>query len=94
MKGLTNEEILQAREKYKKEVEILLNEDIELIDSFMTEYPGELNKHIPIWYLSKSIEFLSQADIVYFGGEWEKARGCNIEHEIAIKYGLDIIKEK
>lgn len=93
MRGLTDEEILRAREEIRFRAEQVVGEPLELIDSFVEEYPGEINKSIPVWYLGKSIQFLSQADIAYFGGEWRNARGCRIEHEVADKYGIKIIEE-
>ena len=93
MWGLTDEEILKAREEIRVRAEKVIGERVELIDSFIEEYPGEINKSIPVWYLGKSIQFLSQADIAYFGGDWKNARGCKIEHEIADKYGIKIIEE-
>ena len=32
--------------------------------------------------------FLSGADIAYFAKDWQKARGCKIEHERAVEYGI------
>lgn len=93
MRGLSDEEILKAREEIKRRAEKVIGEPIELIDSFLEDYPGEINQHIPVWYLGKSIQLLSQADIAYFGGDWKNARGCKIEHEIADKYGIKIIEE-
>ena len=93
MRGLTDEEILRAREEIRFRAEQVVGEPLELIDSFIEEYPEEINKSIPVWYLGKSIQFLSQADIAYFGGEWRNARGCRIEHEVADKYGIKIIEE-
>lgn len=93
MKGLSDKEILEKRNEIKNNIEKKFG-SVEIIDSFIKDYPGELNIHIPIFYLAKSIECLSQADIVYFGGEWKNARGCKIEHEIALKYGLTILEEK
>lgn len=93
MRGLTDKEILQEREKIRIRAEQVIGEPIELINSFIDEYPGEINKSIPVWYLGKSIQFLSQADIAYFGGDWRNARGCKIEHEIASAYGIKIIEE-
>lgn len=93
MRCLTDEEILKAREEIRIKAEKTIGEPVELIDSFIKDYPGEKNKSIPVWYLGKSIQFLSQADIVYFGGEWRSARGCKIEHEIAKEYGINIIEE-
>ena len=93
MKGLTDEEILKAREEIKTRAEQAIGEQVELINSFVEDYPKEINKSIPVWYLGKSIEFLSQADIAYFGGDWRNARGCKIEYEVANAYGIKVIKE-
>ena len=93
MKGLTDEEILKAREEIRARAEHTIGEPVELIDSFIKDYPGEINKSIPVWYLGKSIQLLSQADIVYFAGDWRNARGCKIEYEVANAYGIKFIKE-
>ena len=93
MKGLTDEEILKTREEIRKKAEKEIGEPVELIDSFIKEYPGEINKSVPVYYLGKSIQLLSQADIAYFGGDWRNARGCLIEHEVATQYGIKIIEE-
>lgn len=89
MRGLSDKEILETREEIKIKAEQQLGEQLELIDSFVEEYPGEINKSVPVWYLGKSIQFLSQADVVYFGKGWQDARGCRIEHEIALRYGIE-----
>lgn len=93
MRGLSDDEILKAREEIRIKAEKKIGEPVELIDSFIREYPGEINKSIPVYYLGKSIVFLCQADIAYFGGEWKNARGCKIEHEIAVQYGIDILED-
>lgn len=93
MRGLTDEEILNKRQEIMKNTEKVIKEPVELIDSFIEDYPKEINKHIPVFYLGKSIQFLSQADIAYFGGDWRNARGCKIEHEVAKQYGIEIIEE-
>lgn len=93
MRGLTDEEILKEREKIVKKAEKAIGEPVELIDSFIEEYPGEINKSVPVWYLGKSMQFLSQADVAYFGGDWRSARGCLIEHEVAVQYEIDRIED-
>ena len=93
MRGLSEEEILKVREEIKIKAEKVIGEPVEVIDSFFTEYPGEVCKSIPMWYLGKSIQLLSEADIVYFGGDWRNARGCKIEHEVAKEYGIDRIED-
>ena len=93
MRGLTDEEILKAREEIRARAEQAIGEPVELIDSFIKDCPKEINKSIPVWCLGKSIQLLSQADIAYFGGNWRNARGCKIEHEVARTYGMKIIEE-
>ena len=48
---------------------------------------------IPICFLAKSFEYMSLCHAVYFCDGWEHARGCRIEHEAALAYGLEVIYE-
>lgn len=89
MRGKTNEEILAEREKAIKQAEELTGEPVEVIDSFFQNAPADAR---PLWFLGKSVELLSTADVVYFAPGWEEARGCKIEHECAKEYGIDIIE--
>lgn len=89
MNGKTDEEILKEREKAIKQVEELLKEPVEVIDSFFQNAPAEAR---PLWFLGKSLELLSTADVVYFAKGWQEARGCKIEHECAVQYNITIIE--
>lgn len=89
MKGKTDEEIFTERSEAIKKIEYILGEEIEVIDSFITDVP---NNAKPLWYLGKSLELLSTSDAVYFCDNWEKYRGCRIEHTSAIEYGIHIIR--
>ena len=40
-----------------------------------------------VWYLGKSLQLLSEADIVFFVNDYKDYRGCSIEREVAEKYG-------
>ena len=82
MRGKTNEQIKKEREQLVKEIEN--NGDI-VLDTVFDTAPKNVDE--AIWFLSKSIEYLAQADAVYFMKGWEKARGCKIEHEVAVEYG-------
>ena len=93
MAGLTDEQILKAREEIKSRAEKIIGEPVELINSFVEDCPEKNIKSISAWYLGKSIEFLAQADIAYFGGDWRNARGCKIEYEIANAYEIKVIIE-
>ena len=91
MRDKTNEEIKSERNEIIQRVkEIYKNEEIEVIDSFFENAPHEAN---PLWFLGKSLELLSTADIAYFANGWENYRGCKIEHEAAVHYGIDIVGE-
>lgn len=89
MKGKTDEEILTVREKAVETAEAILGEKVEVIDSFFQGAPVDAT---PLWYLAKSLELLSTADVAYFAEDWEKFRGCRIENECAVGYGIDVIE--
>ena len=89
MRGKTDEEILKERQMAIEKARNALSEDVEVIDSFFQNAPAETK---PLWFLGKSIELLSSADVVYFCKGWNDARGCRIEHECAKEYGIDIIE--
>ena len=44
-----------------------------------------------IYWLSQSLERLAMADIIWLCEGWEYSKGCNIELECAIQYGLCIV---
>lgn len=56
-----------------------------------SEYNDMLANAKPLWYLAKSIEMLSKADVAAFAKNWNKYRGCKIEHLCATEYEIPII---
>lgn len=92
MNGKTNEEILAVREKAIDSAKKNLGADVEVIDSYFEDYNPE-NGCVPLKYLSKSLELLADADIAYFAKGWEDARGCRIENQCAIAYGIEVIED-
>lgn len=90
MADKSDEDILWERQEALLQVAADLGEGVELIDSFFQHAPHDAR---PLWFLGKSLELLAGADIVYFVPGWEKARGCRIEHECAVQYGLRIIHD-
>lgn len=91
MKGKTDEQILKERDIAIQEVkELVGDDDVEIIDSFFKDAPHDAR---PLWYLGKSLELLSTADVAYFAKDWDKYRGCKIEHICAIEYGVDCIEK-
>lgn len=90
MKDKSDDEIFAEREKTIKSAEEILGEPVEVIDSFFQSAPADAR---PLWFLGKSLELLSTADVVYFAKGWEKARGCKIENTCAIEYGITVIED-
>lgn len=89
MKGKTDEEIEAERAKALEEAKKVLGEDVEIIDSFFKGAPHDAK---PLWFLGKSFELMSTADIVYFAKGWKAFRGCVMEHAAAINYGYKVIE--
>ena len=89
MKGKTNEEILKTREEAIRCAEKLLQEPALILESFFEDAPAEVK---PLWFLGKSLEVLSKADLAVFAPGWKDARGCRIEHLCAGKYGIECLE--
>ena len=89
MKGLSNEEIKAERKAIKQAI-IKEYGDVEFIDSYFENAPANAR---PLWFLGKSFELLSTADMAFFAYGWEEARGCVMEHTACLSYGIEIIRE-
>ena len=87
MNDKTDEELKVERAKI---VDACIKEygEIEVIDSVFESAPHDVR---PLWFLAKSLELLSTADIVFFADGWKDYRGCKIEHECAVQYGIKIV---
>ena len=97
MAGKTDEEIIATREKA---VKILQKKGYKVVNTLFTDewYSDKSMKErgvvqIPLCFLAKSLESMSVCHAVYFCDGWEHARGCRIEHEAALAYGLEVIYE-
>ncbi len=98
MAGKTDAEIAATRERA---IEALKNKGYEIVNTLFTDewYSREAMEarsvvQIPLCFLAKSLENMSLCHAAYFCKGWENARGCRIEHEAAVAYGLDIIYEE
>lgn len=89
MNGRTDEAIKAERNRIITLAKERYGEDVEIIDSFLEGAPHDAK---PLWFLGKSIEMLSHADVAYFAKGWESARGCRIENTCAIEYGVEVVE--
>lgn len=90
MGGRTDEEILLEKAAIIKELQVCYTgQRFEILDSFIEDAPSVKNKSL--FYLGKSIEILSQADMAVFSIDWENYRGCVIEYECCKAYNIPTI---
>lgn len=98
MAGKTDEEIVATRERAIKELEARGYEVVNTL--FTDEWYSQENMEargvvqIPLCFLAKSLENMSLCHAAYFCKGWENARGCKIEHDAAIAYGIEVIYEE
>ena len=98
MAGKTEEEIKETRERA---IQVLREKGYEIVNTLFTDewYSKESMEErgvvqIPLCFLAKSLESMSLCHAVYFCKGWENTRGCRIEHDAAVAYGLDVIYER
>ena len=100
MSGKSEEEILATRQKEIKKIHQLASKDgeqVNIIDSYIddatrNEFQGRMGDVInwDIYWLSQSLQKLAMADTIWLCDGWEHSKGCKIELDCAIRYGLDI----
>lgn len=89
MRGRKHEEIRAERDAILAQItEHFYGEGVEEIKSFL---PNEFHtagfKNVALAYLGKSLMLL--ADVAVFVQGYAEARGCRIEHEAAVAYGVE-----
>jgi hypothetical protein len=89
MRDKTNEEIESERAAAVARIKEICGDDVEVIDSFFKDAPHDAK---PLWFLGKSLELLSTADVAFFCRDFEDARGCRIEFECCYEYGIHILR--
>lgn len=91
MNGKTSGEIATDRAD-AMEMALELCGDVEIINSVFTDTVDAKNE--PLYNLGRSLMLMAEADVVIFCPGWERARGCRIEHDAALMYGVGMIVDK
>jgi len=93
MRGRSREEIDAERDAAFGEVaEMMLDargEDCQEVPSYIPSLGDQMP---PLYVLGAAIQLMASADVAVFCRGWESARGCRIEHECAVEYGVEIIE--
>lgn len=97
MAGKSEEEIKSTRDRAIKALE---EKGYKIVNTLFTDdwYKKEQMEkrgvvQIPLCFLAKSLESMSLCHAAYFCKGWKNARGCKLEHDAAVAYGLEILYE-
>ena len=94
MQGRAEEAIKAEMAVVAYKVQKYLKENVTVVESCDNMYARDRTaKNKPVFYLGRSLEAMSRADIVVFATGWDAARGCTIEHNVALNYGMKILYE-
>lgn len=97
MNGKTDSEINEARDRA---LDVLDDMGFDVVNTLFTDewfsddamdQRGVKNR--PLCFLAKSLEAMSECTTVYFCKGWEQTRGCRMEHDAAVAYGMEILYE-
>ena len=88
MGGRSDDEINAER---RRVIEIARQQfgEVDVLETFFSNF-GPAAK--PLDYLARSIEFLAKAEVAIFAPGWQAARGCRIEHQCAVDYGILVME--
>lgn len=88
MRNRTEENIKLSMQRMHKIAEIVFDQELEVISSYVEECPPE-NVNPGVWYLGKSIQKLAEADF-FIGVDYysDFFKGCCFERDIARQYGI------
>lgn len=86
MRGLTSDEIISTRIEFWNKNKSIFAEELKcsVKDLLLINTIFEPSRPV-IELLGKSAKVMSRANMVVFIKNWEKSRGCVIEHEVAEK---------
>lgn len=94
MRGRTDEEIAKAIEIAKSKLSKMAQENnevieyVEYVDNFVSMPQNTDIKNPSMYCLGGAIQKMSKCDTIYFCPGWDETRGCVIERQVAVQYGL------
>ena len=87
----SDEDIEEERNLILEDASRILGCDVREVPTFFKEYSHAKNDALRC--LGRSLQMMADADHAYFATGWENRRGCKIEHEAAVQYGIHILKD-
>ena len=98
MSGLTNDEILNVRQKATQFIsDKYPDNEILVLPSYKEQPDNTYNATSAVDLLGNAISLMSKANIIYFVPGWKKSKGCQIENEVARRWleetGVELIED-
>lgn len=101
MKGVDPDKVKLQREKAEAAVRAAGYEPIDTVykEDFSVDSDAIVNPalwHIvnpALWHMGLALARLSQAHVIYMCDGWDTTRGCTLEHQAALAFGVDIMYE-
>lgn len=91
MRGRSDDEILAERNRIIVKSQQIVGEAVDPLPSFFETFDVGRGENTPVRFLANSIAMLADAEVAAFAPGWEEARGCRIEHQVCIDYGIDTV---
>lgn len=96
MKGIDSSKIRLQREKAEATVRAAGYEPIDTVyeeDYFDDGVSGVDVVNPALWHMGLALARLSKAHAIYMCDGWGAARGCRMEHQAAVAFGVDVMYE-
>lgn len=49
------------------------------------------SERLRVWYLGNALQKLATCDEAFFCFGWRRSRGCQVEHDVCVRYGIPLV---
>lgn len=95
MKNVDPDKVKLQREKAEAAVRAAGYEPIDTVyeKDFTYDVDSDNIVNPALWHMGLALARLSQAHVIYMCDGWDTTRGCTLEHQAALAFGIDIMYE-
>lgn len=95
MKNVDPDKVKLQREKAEAAVRAAGYEPIDTVykEDFTYDVDSDTIINPALWYMGLALMRLSKAHVIYMCNGWDTTRGCTLEHQAALAFGVDIMYE-
>lgn len=95
MKNVDPDKVKLQREKAETAVRAAGYEPIDTVyaEDFKYDVDSDNIVNPALWHMGLALMRLSKAHVIYMCDGWDTTRGCTLEHQAALAFGVDIMYE-